>query len=102
MTDCTVIKAIGVAIAREDADCDFEPYAMPCAEHCECHGIALRVFSALAAAGYVIVPREPTEEMIAAGVDVILGELGGAEIGGNFSPADLAQEVFGAMRVAGD
>jgi hypothetical protein len=38
-----------------------------------------------------------TGEMIEAGGDVILGELGGAGLGSSFSPSDLAREVFEAM-----
>lgn len=40
---------------------------------------------------------EITREMVEVGEDVILGELGGAPIGGTFSPFDLARAVYSAM-----
>ena len=40
---------------------------------------------------------EITPEMIEAGEHVILGEVGGADLGGYFSARDLAVEVFLAM-----
>jgi hypothetical protein len=40
---------------------------------------------------------EITIEMICAGEDVILCEVGGAELGGLFSAADLAERVYRAM-----
>lgn len=43
---------------------------------------------------------EITPEMIEAGEDVILCELGGADLGGFFSAPDLARKVYLAMRAA--
>jgi hypothetical protein len=40
---------------------------------------------------------EITPEMVEAGESVILGVVGGADLGGFFSAADLAREVFEAM-----
>ena len=40
---------------------------------------------------------EITDEMIEAGADAILGEVGGAPLGANFSTACLAREVFLAI-----
>lgn len=40
---------------------------------------------------------EVTDEMIEAGEDVILSEVGGADLGGFFSAADLAKSVYLAM-----
>jgi hypothetical protein len=37
------------------------------------------------------------EAMVDAGADVILGELGGADLGGHFSAADLARRVYAGM-----
>ena len=41
---------------------------------------------------------EITAEMITAGEEVILGEVGGADLGGYFSARDLARRVYLAMR----
>lgn len=38
-----------------------------------------------------------TNEMIDAGADVILGEVGGADLGGLFSARELAKRVYLAM-----
>ena len=43
------------------------------------------------------VELEVTPEMLAAGEDVILCEVGGAELGGYFSARDLAIRVYRAM-----
>ena len=40
---------------------------------------------------------EVTSQMIEAGADVILGETGGADLGGAFSAPNLAEQVFRAM-----
>ena len=40
---------------------------------------------------------EITPEMIEAAVEIIWGELGGAELGGLFSASDLASSVYLAM-----
>lgn len=41
---------------------------------------------------------EITSEMIDAGVEVVLSFVGGADVGGYFSPEDLAVAVYLAMR----
>jgi hypothetical protein len=43
---------------------------------------------------------EITEEMIEAGEDALLRRLGGADLGGFFSAAELACEVYRAMTSA--
>ena len=40
---------------------------------------------------------EVTPAMIEAGAEAIMGRVGGADLGGYFSPLDLAGEVFRAM-----
>lgn len=44
-----------------------------------------------------IANAEITPAMIEAGEDVILGVVGGADLGGLFSASDLAERVFSAM-----
>jgi outer membrane lipoprotein SlyB len=41
-----------------------------------------------------------TPEMVEAGEDAVLGEIGGADLGGYFSASDLAIKVFRAMAAA--
>ena len=42
---------------------------------------------------------EITPEMIEAGAEAILGEVGGADLGGFFSAPDLAVAVYRAMHI---
>jgi basic membrane lipoprotein Med (substrate-binding protein (PBP1-ABC) superfamily) len=42
-----------------------------------------------------------TPEMLEAGADAILCEVGGADLGGFFSAYDLAERVYRAMYIAG-
>ena len=43
---------------------------------------------------------ELTAEMVEAGEEVILGQIGGVPIGGPFSASDLARAVYSAMERA--
>jgi hypothetical protein len=42
-----------------------------------------------------------TREMEEAGENAILGEVGGADLGGHFDARELAAEVYRAMHIAG-
>src|SRR5262245_6624229 len=59
--------------------------------------LAVRSAGAGPPASEIVDYLEITPEMTEVGEDVILGAVGGADLGGLFSPSDLAGRVFAAM-----